>query len=101
MSGGSPGPSAPQALDAPRLVVPELRSGLAEASTLAVGRADLAAHLGLAAQLGGTVRGDGFARIEAGYRPADPVTLFGYGQARYSPGAPVGLEAGVGARLTF
>jgi len=77
----------------------EVRSGLDKASLLPVGRGYLEATVGARSTAGL------FARIEAGARPAQHLTVFGYGQV--ATGIP-GLqafgsvwEAGVGARVRW
>jgi len=44
---------------------------------------------------------DFFARGELGWHPKPAVDLFAYGQGAARLGAPVGWEAGVGARVRF
>lgn len=76
----------------------EVRSGLDRAKLLPVGGGYLEATAGMTSKLGGGA----FARLEAGMRPLENLTLFGYGQVStpLQTFAPV-AEAGVGLRLTF
>lgn len=99
-------PTAP-ASDVPRAVVASLEAvnakvleGLTRATELGVGRGYLEATAGVKTGVGA------FGRLEAGYRPAEGVTLFGYGQITAPlPGTPPGwgptAEAGIGARFSW
>lgn len=57
---------------------------------LSVGKVHLEAVVGLSSTLGA------LGRVEAGYRPAERLTTFGFAEANRG-----GWMAGVGARLTF
>lgn len=77
----------------------EVRSGLDRAKLLPVGGGFLEATAGLTSTpLGGAA----FARLEAGARPLEALTVFGYGQAStpLQAFAPT-FEAGVGLRVGF
>lgn len=78
----------------------QVRSGLDRAEALAVGRGYLEALAGVNSSAGT------FGRLEAGWRPLEPLTLFGYGQLSSGlPGLPSSFgpvaEAGVGLRYSF
>jgi hypothetical protein len=61
---------------------------------LAVGRGYVDALAGVDLRLGSAV---GFARIEAGFRPLQPLALFGFAETRFRGD----LAAGVGARVAW
>ena len=98
---------APPASDVPREVALSLEAvnsqivaGLDKAGALDVGRGYLEATAGVKTGTGI------FGRIEAGARPLENLSVFGYGQITAPlPGTPQGWgptgEAGIGARLTW
>lgn len=44
---------------------------------------------------------EAYGRAEAGWRPTENASLFGFGEAAISPGLGPSWQAGVGARVTW
>jgi hypothetical protein len=68
-----------------------VNTGLGQVDQLAVGRGFVDVHAGVSSELGA------FGRVEAGFKPAQDLDLFGFGEASTGDG----VQAGIGARFSF
>lgn len=87
-------PSAAPKLDLDKPVREELRAGLDQAKLLPTGHGYASIDAGVNHLWTGDT--SAFMRLEAGWHPTDSLTAFGYAQADLQ-----GVQAGVGARVTF
>lgn len=76
-----------------------MTAGLERVGELEVGAGYLEAQVGAVGQLG--VDAAWLAQVEAGWRVAAPVDLFGFGRAELAWGVPVEWQAGIGARVRW